>query len=89
MDRPGTFQRFADALSTIYSRPLRARSGCPSEAEITKLALGRAKQTNQVTKSLHGFEILLRAGMKCAETLKLKEGIDVESYLWAMDRRTP
>ena len=88
-DRPGTSQRFADAPSTIYSRPLRARSGCPSEAEITKLAVGRAKQTIQVTKSLHGFEIPLRAGMICAETLRMKEGIDVESHLWAMDRRTP
>ena len=78
--------RRRDAPSTIYSRPLRARFGCPSEAEITKLALGgRAKQTNQVTKSSHGFEIPLRAGMKCTE----KEKIELESYLWAMDRRTP
>ena len=89
VDRPGTSQHFADAPSTIYSRPLRARSGCPSEAEITKLALGRAKQTNQVTKSSHGFEIPLKAGMKCAETLRMKGKIELESYLWAMDRRTP
>ena len=89
VDRPGTSQRFADAPSTIYSRPLRVRSCCPSEAEITKLAVGRAKQTNQVTKSSHGFEILLRAGMKCAETLRMKGKIELEPYLWAMDRRTP